>query len=88
MQERTGLVGKDVNAFAVLHCRSDDAERGAVAAGSESAGVAVGQHAGFIRQQSAAEFAHRFACGNVFLIHCMGFGQESFFDLGDCRAGG
>jgi hypothetical protein len=43
LQEGTGFIGVDVNAFALLDCGTDDAERGAVAAGGEGAGVAVGE---------------------------------------------
>jgi len=45
----------------------------------------VGQHAAFIRQQRSAKRAHRLASRNVFVVHGMGFGQNSFFDLGNRR---
>ena len=77
LQKRPRLVGVDVNALALFDRGADDAERGAVAASGQRAGVAVGEHAAFIRQQRAAECAHGLAGGDVFLVHGVGFGQES-----------
>jgi hypothetical protein len=55
LQKGPRLVGVDVDLFALLHGSADHAQRRAVAAGGQCAGVAVGQHAAFVRQQRAAE---------------------------------
>ncbi len=69
-------------------CRANDAERGAVAAGGERAGVAVGEHAALVGQQRAAEGSHGLAGGDVFLVHGVGFGEKLLFDFGHRGAGG
>ena len=77
MQKRPRLVRVDVDALALLDRRADDAQRGPIAAGGESAGVAVGQYAAFVGQQGAAKRAHRLAGGDVFVVHGVRFGKES-----------
>ena len=54
LEERTGFVGVDVDALALLDGGADDAESGAVAAGGKCAGVAVGEDAAFFRKQQLA----------------------------------
>ena len=49
LQVGAGLVGVDVDLVAALDGGADDAERGAVAAGGEGTGVAVGQDGAFLR---------------------------------------
>ncbi len=44
LQERTGLIGEDVDLFAGFDGGPDDAERGAIARGGERAGVAMREH--------------------------------------------
>ena len=61
LEEGAGLVGVDVDLVAALDGGADDAERGAVAAGGEGAGVAVGEDGAFLREERCAVGAHR-AC--------------------------
>ena len=56
LQERARLVGEDVDAALLLVRGADDAERGAVAAGGQRAGVAVREHAA-LRQERRAVLA-------------------------------
>ena len=81
LQKRPRLIGINVNVFALLDRRADDAQRGSVTASRQSAGVAVGQHAAFFRQKRRAKFAHGLARGNVFLVHRVRFGQQFLLDL-------
>ena len=73
--------------LALLDGGADDAEGGAVAAGGQGAGVAVGEDAALVGQQRGAECAHGFAGGDVFVVHGVGFGEDSFLDLGEGCAG-
>ncbi len=90
LQEGPGLVCEDVDLASALDGGADDAERGAVAAGGERARVAVGEHAGLLRQQLRAESAKRAAGGDVLVVHALGFGDEALLDAGDggTRCGG
>ena len=65
-----------MDALALLDGGADDAQRGAVSAGGEGAGVAVSEDAAFCGQKRRAVCAHGFACGDVFVVHGMGFGQN------------
>ena len=83
LEEGAGLVGEDVDLVAALDGGADDAERGAVAAGGEGAGVAVGEDGAFLREKRRAVSAHLLAGGDVFVVHAAGFGDDGGFDLGD-----
>ena len=85
MQERPRFIGVDVNALALLDGGADDAESSPVTASGQSARIAVGQHAAFFGQQGSAVSAHGFARGDVFLVHCVGFGEK--FSLYFCHCG-
>jgi hypothetical protein len=81
LQKGPRFVGEDVNALALLDGRADDAQSGSVAAGGQSPGVAMRQHAAFVGHQRRAESSHRLAGGNVFLVHRVRLGQDLFLDL-------
>ncbi len=83
LEEGTGLVGEDVDLVAALDGGADDAEGGAVAAGGEGSGVAVGEDGAFLREERCAVGAHLFAGGDVFVVHAAGFGYYGGFDFGD-----
>ena len=72
------LVGVNMNLLALLHRRADHAQRRAIAARRQRSGVAVGQHAAFVRQQRAAKRAHRLAGRNVFVVHRVRLGENFF----------
>ena len=72
LEEGAGLVGEDVDLVAALDGGADDAEGGAVAAGGESAGVAVGEDGAFRGEERCAVRAHLFAGGDVFVVHAGG----------------
>jgi len=75
-----------VNLFAAFNGCANDAQRGAVSAGSQRTGVAVGQHAAFIGQQRRTVRAHGLACLNVFFVHGVRLGQDLFFHFGHACA--
>ncbi len=83
-----GLVGEDVDLVAALDGGADDAEGGAVAAGGEGAGVAVGEDGAFLREEGCAVRSHGLAGGDVLVVHLLGFLDEGGLDLGDRRACG
>ena len=83
LEEGAGLVGEDVDLVAALDGGADDAEGGAVAAGGECSGVAVGEDCAFFGKEGCAVGTHLFAGGDVFVVHAAGFGDDGGFDLGD-----
>ena len=102
LQKGAGLVGVDMDFFAHGYRGADDAERGAVAAGGQGAGVAVRQNANTprgpgpvrggpwisVREQGSAKVAHGLAGGDVFFVHGVGFGQDFLLEFVHGRAGG
>ena len=88
LQEGAGLVGEDVDLVAALDGGADDAEGGAVAAGGEGAGVAVGEDGAFLGEERCAVGSHLLAGGDVFVVHAAGLGDDGGLDLGDGRVGG
>ena len=54
LEEGAGFVGEDVDLVAALDGGADDAEGGAVAAGGERAGVAVGEDGALLREEVGA----------------------------------
>ena len=83
LEEGAGLVGEDVDLVAALDGGADDAEGGAVAAGGEGAGVAVGEDGAFLREEFGAEGSELAAVGDVLVVHLAGEGYDGGFDLGD-----
>src|SRR5579875_2312603 len=81
LQERTGLIGKNVDFFPLLDSSTNDSKRCAISTGSQRTGVAVGQDPAFGGQQSGPVGTHRLTCGDVFLVHRLGFADERF---GNC----
>ena len=82
--EGAGLIGEDVDLPAGLNGRADDAESGAVAAGGQRAGVAVGEDGAFLGQKLRAERAELAEVGDVFVVQ--GFGERDDVGL-DLRNG-
>ena len=72
LQVGAGLVGEDVDLVAALDGGADDSEGGAVAAGGEGSGVAVGEDGAFLREEGCAVGAHGLAGGDVFVVHAAG----------------
>jgi len=83
LEEGTGLIGEDVDLVTALDGGANDAESGAVAAGSECSGVAVGQDGTFTGEQGSAVRSHLFAGGDVFVVHATCLCDDRGFDLGD-----
>ena len=83
LEEGAGLVGEDVDLVAALDGGADDAEGGAVAAGGEGSGVAVGEDGAFLGEEGCAVRSHLFAGGDVFVVHLAGFGDDGGLDFGD-----
>ena len=74
--EGAGLVGEDVDLLAALDGGADDAERGAVAAGGERSGVAVGEDGAFLREQRCAEGSELAEVGDVLVVEAVGEGDD------------
>ncbi len=72
LQEGAGLVGEDVDLVAALDGGADDSEGGAVAAGGEGSGVAVGEDGAFLREEGCSVGSHGLAGGDVFVVHAAG----------------
>src|SRR6185437_16250706 len=87
LQVGAGLVGEDVDLVAALDGSTDDAERGAVAAGGEGSGVAVGEDGALLGEEGCSVCSHLFAGGDVFVVHLPGLGDEGGLDLGNGCAG-
>ena len=83
LQERTRLVGVNVNLLALLNRRTDYAQRGAVPGGSQCSSVAVGQHSAFVGHQRGTVSSHGLVGGDVFGVHALGFFDEILLDLRD-----
>ena len=83
LQEGAGFVCEDVDLVAVFDGGANDAERSAVAAGGEGAGVAVREDGAFFGKECGAVGSHLFAGGDVFVVHLTSAGYNGGFDLGD-----
>ena len=60
------LIGQHGDPLSRFHGAADDAERGAVSGGRQSAGIAVGQNRGVHRHDLGAEGSDRAATGEIF----------------------
>ena len=83
-----GLVGEDVEGVAALDGGADDAEGGAVAAGGEGSGVAVGEDGALPGKEVSAVGAEGLALGDVFVVEAVGEGDDGGLDCGDGGVGG
>jgi len=79
------LVGEDVDLVAPLDGGADDTEGGAIAAGGEGSGIAVGEDGAFLRKEGCSVGSHGLAGGDVFVVHAAGLGYDCCFDLRDGR---
>ena len=64
--------------MAALDGGADDTEGGAVAAGGEGAGVAMGEDGALLRKQFCAKGPELLAGGDVFVVHLAGEGDDLF----------
>ena len=83
LEEGTGLVCEDVDVVAGFDGGADDSEGGAVAAGGEGSGVAVGEDGALFGEEGCAVGSHLLAGGDVFVVHAAGLGDDGGLDLGD-----
>ena len=81
--EGPGLVGEDVDLFTAFDGGADNAEGGAVAAGGEGSGVAVGEDGTLLWQELCAEGPELAQVGDVFIVEALGEGYYGCFNLGN-----
>ena len=77
-----------MNLLAALDGSADHAQRCTVAAGCQSAGIAVSEHSAFVGHQFRAVGSHGFAGGDVFVIHGESIGEQCLLNLRKACAAG
>ena len=82
LQERPGFVGVDVQRFPRLGRGEEDRQRGAVVAGGQSAGVAVGEHAVAVGQEFGPVTPYRPTHLSVFFVDRSRLGKQLGGDFG------
>ena len=68
--------------LSLLDGGADHSQRGAISAGRQGPGVAVGEHAAARRHQGRAVPAHGLVGGDVLGVHALGFFHQRLLDLG------
>ena len=81
LQERTRLIGKDMDFLSLLDGGADHSQRRAISAGGQGPGIAVGENAAAGRHQGRAVPAHGLVGGDVFGMHALGFFNQRLLDL-------
>ncbi len=82
LQKWAGFVGQHANGFTAFYRRPDHSQRGAVATGGQSAGIAVGQHPCAVGDQLRPMAPHGAVDGDVIIGDGLGLVQQGGFDLG------
>ena len=76
LQPRPGFIGVDAIDLSRCVSGADHAQGGAVTAGGEGAGIAMGQHRTWPGDELGTEFAHAAIGGDILCVNALRLGQQ------------